>query len=76
MLGVVSYFRDPGLRPLALYYWMLRLQNALPATRLLGTKEQLQEDVGAATHLIIFYPKFHCELNFIERSQVVRQRGL
>ena len=32
-------------------------------------KGQLQEDseVQAANHLIIFYPKFHCELNFIER---------
>ena len=30
-------------------------------------KGQLQEEVGAANHLIIFYPKSHCELNFIER---------
>ena len=30
-------------------------------------KGQLQEEVEAANHLIIFYPKFHCELNFIER---------
>ena len=29
-------------------------------------KGQLQE-VEAANHLIIFYPKFHCELDFIER---------
>ena len=27
----------------------------------------MQEDVEAANHLVIFYPKFHCELNFIER---------
>ena len=32
-------------------------------------KGQLQEDmeVQAADHLVIFYPKFHCELDFIER---------
>ena len=30
-------------------------------------KGQLQEVIEAANHLIIFYPKFHCELNFIER---------
>ena len=27
----------------------------------------LQEKVEAAGHNVIFYPKFHCELNFIER---------
>ena len=27
----------------------------------------LQEKVEAAGHSVIFYPKFHCELNFIER---------
>ena len=30
-------------------------------------KGQLQEEVEAAGHSVIFYPKFHCELNFIER---------
>ena len=30
-------------------------------------KGHLQEEIEAANHLIIFYPKFHCELNFIER---------
>lgn len=30
-------------------------------------KGQLAEDLEAANHLVIFYPKFHCELNFIER---------
>ena len=30
-------------------------------------KGQLQEEVEAANHLIIFYPKFYYELNFIER---------
>ena len=27
----------------------------------------MQEGVEAANYLIIFYPKFHCKLNFIER---------
>ena len=27
----------------------------------------MQEEIEAANHLIIFYPKFHCELNIIER---------
>ena len=30
-------------------------------------KGQLQEEVEAANHLIIFYLMIHCELNFIER---------
>lgn len=30
-------------------------------------KGWLQEKVEAAGHSVIFYPKFHCELNFIER---------
>ena len=30
-------------------------------------KGQLEEEIKAAGHHIIFYPKFHCELNFIER---------
>ena len=30
-------------------------------------KGQLQEEVEAAGHSVIFYPKFHCKLNFIER---------
>lgn len=30
-------------------------------------KGWLQEEVEAAGHSVIFYPKFHCELNFIER---------
>ena len=32
-------------------------------------KGQLQEDmeVQAANYLVIFYPKFHCELDFIQR---------
>jgi hypothetical protein len=31
-----------------------------------GQKCQLQETIEAAGHLVIFYPAFHCELNFIE----------
>ena len=30
-------------------------------------KGQLEEEIKAADHHVIFYPKFHCELNFIER---------
>ena len=30
-------------------------------------KGQLQEEAEAANHLITFYSKFHCKLNFIER---------
>jgi hypothetical protein len=44
------------------------------ARRLLGSqkdfqeqKGRLQEEVEAAGYTVIFYPKFHCELNFIER---------
>jgi hypothetical protein len=29
-------------------------------------KNRLQEVIEAARHMCIFYPKFHCELNFIE----------
>ena len=28
---------------------------------------QLQEEVNAASHLIIFYPKFHCE--FVDKTK-------
>lgn len=30
-------------------------------------KGQLEEELQATSQLVIFYPKFHCELNFIER---------
>lgn len=30
-------------------------------------KGKLQEEIEARNHTVIFYPKFHCELNFIER---------
>ena len=30
-------------------------------------KGQLEEEIEVAGHHIIFYPKFHCELNFIKR---------
>jgi len=30
-------------------------------------KDWLQEAVEAAGHSVIFYPKFHCELNFIKQ---------
>ncbi|CAG8837121.1 8961_t:CDS:2, partial [Cetraspora pellucida] len=32
----------------------------------LAQKGQLEEIIVAAGHQIIFYPKFHCELNYIE----------
>lgn len=32
-----------------------------------GQRGRLQEEVEATRNLVIFYPKFHCELNFIER---------
>jgi len=34
---------------------------------LLGRKGRLEEELLAEGHEAIFYPKFHCELNFIER---------
>jgi len=33
----------------------------------LAQKGRLKEEVQARNHSVIFYPKFHCELNFIER---------
>jgi hypothetical protein len=30
-------------------------------------KGRLQEELEAANQTVMFYPKFHCELNFIER---------
>lgn len=33
----------------------------------LAQKGSLEEKIGEAQHYSIFYPKFHCELNFIER---------
>ena len=32
----------------------------------LAQKERLKKIIIAAGHQVIFYPKFHCELNFIE----------
>ena len=38
------------------------------ARRVLGAeKGRLQEEVEALGHRVYFHPKFHCELNFIER---------
>jgi hypothetical protein len=34
--------------------------------RFLKSKGWLQEEVEVAGHHVLFYPKFHCELNFIE----------
>jgi hypothetical protein len=42
-------------------------------------KEQsgrIQEEVEAGGHEVIFYPKFHCELNFIERFWCLAKRWL
>ena len=36
-------------------------------------KGSLQEMIEFAGHRVIFYPKFHCELNFIERFLVYSQ---
>jgi len=33
----------------------------------LQQRGRLEEELEAAHQLVIFYPKFHCELNFIER---------
>ncbi|RPA83521.1 hypothetical protein BJ508DRAFT_375057 [Ascobolus immersus RN42] len=33
----------------------------------MAQKSRLEEEVEARMQLVIFYPKFHCELNFIER---------
>jgi hypothetical protein len=33
----------------------------------IGQKGRLQEELEAANQTVMFYPKFHCELNFIER---------
>ncbi|CAG8607258.1 17279_t:CDS:2 [Cetraspora pellucida] len=41
----------------------LRLKEA---RELITQKGQLEEIIVAAGHQIIFYPKFHCELNYIE----------
>lgn len=48
--------------------------DALVATTLLSKqpdflaqKGRLQEEIERRGHAVIFYPKFHCELNFIER---------
>ncbi len=32
-----------------------------------GQRGQLREELEATGNLMIFYPKFHCELNFIDR---------
>ena len=49
-------------------------QGGCCARRVLGAekdfrdqKGRLQEEVEKLGHLVLFYPKFHCELNFIER---------
>ena len=34
---------------------------------LLGSERTPAEEVEALGHRVLFYPKFHCELNFIER---------
>ena len=45
-----------------------RARRVLEAERdFRGQKGRLQEEVEALGHRILPYPKFHCELNFIER---------
>ncbi|RPB25539.1 hypothetical protein L211DRAFT_822292 [Terfezia boudieri ATCC MYA-4762] len=34
--------------------------------KILSRKSTVQEGIEARGHLVLFYPKFHCELNFIE----------
>ncbi|RPB23933.1 hypothetical protein L211DRAFT_838386, partial [Terfezia boudieri ATCC MYA-4762] len=38
----------------------------LPSMKLNSQRGSLQEGIEARGHLVLFYPKFHCELNFIE----------
>ena len=42
-------------------------RRVLEAEGFSGQKGRLQEEVEALGHRVLFYPKFHCELNFIER---------
>ena len=50
--------------------WIVTLDAVLFLSQQQYFRDQmgrLQEEIEAANHLIIFYPKFHCELNIIER---------
>jgi hypothetical protein len=53
---------DPGLNGECCATVLLQSQRDFTEQR-----GRLQEEVEAAGHSVIFYPKFHCELNFIER---------
>ena len=53
---------------------MLDLEGGCCAKTLMASQQDFQEQKGrleeelqAAGQLVIFYPKFHCEMNFIEK---------
>ena len=40
--------------------------NFIITTDFIVQKSKLQDEIEKREHKCIFYPKFHCELNFIE----------
>jgi len=54
-----------GAKQARVLHMQQRYSNLKGISRSRTEKGRLQEGVEAAGHSVIFYPKFHCELNFI-----------
>ncbi len=65
MIGECKLYKDKNDDPLRVDCCGRRIMSF--QSDFLAQKSELVKIIENADHIYIFFPKFHCELNFIER---------